>query len=184
MPTVPVIPTFGTYGLDTLAFDPETPLGRIIRTSRMIPLDLANPLVGMAGITTGASRYIAGRHAACSPGSRPAWDGRAVIPATGRPSPTSDLFAMPADGPRLRRACGAFMAVSSRLRKYDPVGPGTGLRPGQPSGIGSVPGGSRLAGRILPCSGKGLLSRVVQVNAPVRVRPGRTRRPSSCCPRR
>jgi hypothetical protein len=74
----------------------------------MIPLDLANPLVGMAGITAGTGRYIAGRHAACSPGSRHAacspgsrhgLDGRAVIPATGRPSPTSVLFAMPADGP-------------------------------------------------------------------------------------
>lgn len=65
----------------------------------MIPLDLANPLVGMAGITTGAGRYIAGRHAACSPGSRPGLDGRAVIAATGRPSPASVLFAMPVTGP-------------------------------------------------------------------------------------
>src|SRR5437016_12468867 len=45
---------FGTYWLDTLAPGHETPLSRIIRTARMIPLDLANPLVGMAGITTGA----------------------------------------------------------------------------------------------------------------------------------
>jgi hypothetical protein len=33
------------------------PLSRIIRTARMIPLDLVNPLVGMAGITAAEERY-------------------------------------------------------------------------------------------------------------------------------
>ena len=44
----------------------------------MIPLGLANPSVGMAGITTRAGRYVAGRQAACSLGSHPSGlDGRA-----------------------------------------------------------------------------------------------------------
>src|SRR5262245_41529750 len=36
-----------------VTFGPETPFDRLIRTARMIPLDLASPLVGMAGMTRG-----------------------------------------------------------------------------------------------------------------------------------
>ena len=125
MPTVPVIPTFGTYGLNTLASGPETPLSRIIRTSRMIPLDLANPLVGMAGITTRAGRYVAGRQAACSLGSHPSGlDGRAVVPAPGRHPRRAPCSRFRRRAPVHGGPEGAFTAVSSGLASMTQPGPG------------------------------------------------------------
>lgn len=88
----------------------------------MIPLDLADPLVGMAGMTTRAERCIAGRQAASSPRSRPGLDGWAVIPATWTPSPTSVLFAMPAEGPPFAASPRGFHGRELRVRKYVPAG--------------------------------------------------------------
>ncbi len=49
-------------------------------------------------------------------------DGWAVIPATWTPSPTSVLFAMPAEGPPFAASPRGFHGRELRVRKYVPAG--------------------------------------------------------------
>jgi len=64
LPTVLAIPMFGTYRLDTLRLSGETHLRCLIQTTRMIPLDQASLVVGMAGITKRAESRIVGQQPA------------------------------------------------------------------------------------------------------------------------